>query len=539
MIKKTVLNYSEVGYLSDIVTKYLDEDHLLKPFYKYAPNSSSFKQIIEDKKKENINRQLLVEVLKSQNSEFRIQNLVEKNIEALLNPNTFTVTTGHQLCLFTGPLYFIYKIISTINLAEELKKEFPEYNFVPVYWMVSEDHDFAEINHIHLFGKKLEWNSEHRILNSIAGITETNSLKNIINELKIIIGESENAKKIIPLFEDAYLKNKNLADATRCLVNELFGEYGLVIIDANDARLKNEFKEEIKDDIFNNSNFKIVNSTIQKLHNLNFKTQVNPREINCFCLIDGQRERIVFENSKFIPSKSGQNSKLEFSEKEILFEIENYPERFSPNVVLRPLYQQKILPNLAYIGGAAEIAYWLEYKSMFEFHNIGFPLLLLRNSVMWLDKKTSEKIRKLKLNVADFFKNENEIIKSFLKNNSENNLNLEVEKEKIKSIYNKILQQVEKIDRTLKPTVEAELQKQLNSISVLENKIFRAEKQKQEVNINQIKKLKEKLFPNQKLQERHENFIPYFLEYGNDFIKILKKELNVFEKGIIVLEEES
>src|ERR1019366_3566764 len=302
---------------------------------------------------------------------------------------------------------FIYKIIPTFNLAQILKKKYPEYNFVPVYWMASEDHDFEEIKNINLYGKKIIWDNPEA--KGAVGKLKVATLNLMLDELKQILGDSENAKELIQLFSDAYLQQNNLTDATRYLVNHLFSDYGLVILDGDDVSLKSEFSEIIKDDILNNTNYKLVNQTISKLNKIGFKAQVNPREINFFYMIDNVRERIIFDSSKFKVQSLG----IAFSKEEILAELKNHPERFSPNVVTRPIYQQMILPNLAYVGGPGEIAYWLEYKAMFDFHKVNLPVLIPRNFVMLIDEKYNQQIKKLGFALMDIFKDTEILIKEY------------------------------------------------------------------------------------------------------------------------------
>jgi bacillithiol biosynthesis cysteine-adding enzyme BshC len=526
--KKSTIALSATNQFSKLIIDYISNDNSLRPFYSYLPTLETFQQVIEDKSKELIDRELLVGVLKNQYEKSNIQHPVS-TIELLLKENTYTVCTGHQLCLFTGPLYFIYKIISTINLAEALKKKYPENNFVPVYWMASEDHDFEEIKSIHLFGKNIAWNNEEA--KGAVGDLKTQSLDKVIDELKQILGESANANQLIQLFNNAYLKQSNLADATRYLVNELFEDYGLVILDANDKQLKTTFSEIIKDDILNNSNFKLVNKTIEELDRVGVKAQVNPREINCFYMMDGLRERIVFENSIY----KIQNSEIVYTKVELLIELQNHPERFSPNVVLRPVYQQKILPNLAYVGGPGEIAYWLEYKAMFNFHKINFPVLMPRNFAMLMDEKLNQQLQKLGLTINDLFKDTELLTKEYVNKNASGEISLKEQEEKLTTIYNELALKVTAIDVTLKSSVEAELQKSLNALKNIETKLLRAEKQKQETSINQIKKIKDKFLPEGKLQERYDNIAPHYLKSGKQLIADLKEVFDPFEFQMLVL----
>ena len=285
-LTKTTIPFSKTKVFSKLFLDYTRGQ--LKEFYLHEPNLEGIKNFTEKNKYETLNRAVLVEELKKQNSGLKTSEATQKNIERVSDKNTYTITTGHQLCLATGPLYFIYKILSVINLCEELNKT-GDKKFVPVYWMASEDHDFEEINHVNLFNKKFTWATNQK------GRVGEFSLENIdafLNELKDVLGENENAGKVLGLLKDAY-SQKNLADATRFLVNELFGKYGLVILDGNNKTLKEQFITEIKKDIFTNFAFKQVSSSVENLKQKGYEAQVTPREINSFYADQNLRERIV------------------------------------------------------------------------------------------------------------------------------------------------------------------------------------------------------------------------------------------------------
>ncbi|MGZ4116753.1 MAG: bacillithiol biosynthesis cysteine-adding enzyme BshC [Bacteroidia bacterium] len=526
--KKSKIALSQTRQFSKLLIDYICADNSLRKFYAYEPKIEAFEKAIHHKSKETVNRKVLVEVLKEQYKRSNIQ--APASVELLLNENTFTVCTGHQLCLFTGPLYFIYKIISTINLAEKLKKQYPENNIIPVYWMATEDHDFEEIKSIHLFGKKISWeNIEAR---GAVGRLSTQTLNLVLEEIKQLLGSSENADKLADLFTKAYSDHKNMADATRYFVHQLFSEHGLVIIDPDDKKLKSEFVEIIKDDIFNNTNHQLVSATVAELEKTGVKPQVNPREINCFYLLDNIRERIENDGNRY----SVLNTNITFTKEELQTEIELHPDRFSPNVVLRPVYQQKILPNIAYVGGPGEIAYWLEYKTMFEHHKIMFPVLIPRNFATITDEKSMNQISKLGFTVNDIFEDTDVLIKKFINKNANTGLSLKEQEDKLVKVFDEISEKATAIDSTLKSTVEAEMQKSVNAIKNIENKLMRAEKQKQETSVNQIKKIKEKYLPEGILQERYDNFIPFYLKSGKQFISGLKEAFDPFEFEMILLE---
>ena len=528
--KKSEIPLAETGYFSKLMLDYVNGNETIKKLYTYLPDIESFRQAIKDKSTENLNRDILAGVLKEQYSSIANGEPQKVNIDLLRYKNTFTVCTGHQLCLFTGPLYFIYKILTTINLAETLRKNYPSYNFVPIYWMASEDHDFEEIHSVNLFGKKLSWNNPGT--KGSVGNLSTASVKTVIDELRLMTGDSENAKELIQLFEDAYLKHTTLADATRYLVHQLFGIYGLVIVDGNDKRLKKEFTAIIEDDIFANTNHKLVNQAITELEKTGVKAQVNPRQINCFYMLGNIRERIELVDTIY----RVLNSDITFTKEQIRNELKEHPERFSPNVVLRPLYQQKILPNLAYIGGPGEIAYWLEYKRMFDHHNISFPILIPRNFALLPDRKSEQQLLKLGFAINDIFKDVEKLIKEFISKNAGAALSLKEQEHQLTNLFEVISTKATIVDPTLKASVEAELQKTLNSLRSIESKLIRAEKHKQETAINQIKKLKDRFFPEGSLQERYDTLIPYYLKAGKQFIIDLKAAFDPLDYKMLILE---
>ncbi len=525
----TKLTYDQVPQFSARDRAYVQDAEALRPFYEYPVSIESFKKIIEHKKTYK-NRKSLVNILKKQYQHINTGDKVTANIEALNSENTFTVITGHQPSLATGPLYFIYKIISTINLAEQLASHYPDYNFIPLYWMGSEDHDFAEINHFNLFGKTLTWENDEQ---GSVGKMSTRNIVPVLDELKTLVGDSENAQKIFDLMHRAYAKNETLDEATFYLANELFKQYGLVVFITSSREAKQLFVDYILKEILGKTSYPIVNQTISNLEKVGFKAQASPRKINFFYMREGIRERIVHQDNTY----KVLNTDYTFSEKEITQEVRQYPERFSPNVIMRPLYQEVLFPNLAYIGGGGEIAYWLERKAQFEHFEVPFPILVRRASVMWLDAGQSKKLNQLGLNVAEIFEEENTLIKHFVQKNTTQKLDLSEAKKQLKELYDNVLLQAKNIDNSLEKSILGEQTKALKSLDQVEQKLLRAEKRQHETATKRITGLKEKLFPNRGLQERKDNFMAFYLKYGDDFIGTLKEHINVLDKQMIVVSE--
>ena len=277
------LSFRQTGYFSDLICDYIAAEKDVRPFYNRYPNLESFKDQIKEKSASfpEGHRTVLYDALHEQYDGFSVSDKTKANLRRLKEPITFTVTTGHQLNLFTGPLYFLYKIVSTINLTVELKKAYPKFNFVPVYWMATEDHDFEEINFFNFKNKKLQWNKN---TSGAVGRLATEGLQEVFDTFATEIGQSERANYLKTLFRKSYLEHQNLADATRYLANALFGDYGLVIVDGDHKKLKNLLVPYAKEDIFENRAFHEVSETITRLKALpgTYNIQVNPREINYF-----------------------------------------------------------------------------------------------------------------------------------------------------------------------------------------------------------------------------------------------------------------
>ncbi|MCM2302709.1 MAG: bacillithiol biosynthesis cysteine-adding enzyme BshC [Flavobacteriaceae bacterium] len=517
----------ETALLSNLVTDYLNKDSEVKNLYVNFPNVKGFENQIEKRKHFNPQlRELLVAVLENQNKKLNLSEKTKLHIHQLKSENTFTVTTGHQLNLFTGPLYVIYKILTTINLTEKLQKDFPKNKFVPVFWMATEDHDFEEINHFWVSNQKIQWNKKS---GGAVGKITTDDLQAVFEQFKGIIKNEPNAGYLLNLFENSYLKHKNLADANRFLINELFGAYGLVIIDGNDHQLKNQFKKYIVDELIENSCFKEVEKCNSEIAE-KYKIQVNPREINLFYFINGERQRIVYERNKYYILHT---SKI-FTQAEMLDEVSHFPEKFSPNVLMRPLYQEIILPNLCYIGGAGELAYWLQLKSYFEQQKVDFPILLLRNSALILTTKQQEKLHQLNISLEELLIPLPQLINKKIKEISTVTIDFSKEYENLKAMFSAMEKIAELTDKSFIGAVRAQHQKQINGLSKLEKRLLKAEKRKHHIYINQLTKVHLEIFPNNNLQERVKNTSD-FLILNKNFIEDLSNQFDPLSMSFDIL----
>ncbi len=507
------VSLADTRAFSSFFTDYIQQKETLKPFYHRFPAPENFKDQITEKTGSFTpeHRNILASSLQKQYEGFIISAETEKNISLLKDPKTFTITTGHQLNIFTGPLYFIFKIVTVINTCKRLKKIYPAFNFVPVFWMASEDHDYDEIKYFRLYGKKYVWDTAQA---GAVGRFSTKGLETLAAEVP---GD-------VKIFRDAYSKNKKLSQAVRHYVNALFSTEGIVVLDSDDRTLKSQFREVMREDILGSVNKQKVDQTNAQLESLGYKTQIHCRDINFFYLADGIRSRIERQGDRY----HVLDTDLTFAAEEIENMIDSEPEKFSPNVILRPLYQEVLLPNLGYVGGPAEVIYWLQLKEIFTHFNIPFPALMPRNFGMVMDHEVARKFKKTGLELKDLFEEKNYLFNHWVLKNSPRDLTVGKERTTISQLFESLKARAESIDKTLLPFVEAEGKRAVNSLEKIERKLLRAEKRLHSDKLRQIESIKDILFPNGSLQERTDNFLN-FCQRDPEFINRLLDTFDPFD----------
>ena len=499
------ISFDATGHFSKLFVDYLQDDIKLRPFYSQFPAIENFKSIIENRHFDKSKRSILVNELLDQYKDPATNEMVLANIRSLEDENTFTVTTGHQLNIFTGPLYFIYKIITVINTCKILAEQYPGYTFVPVYWMASEDHDFEEISTFTLFGKKYQWETDQT---GPVGRMDPETLASVLEQMP----------EKVEVFDKAYRGNTSLADAVRQYILELFGNFGVVCIDADRPRLKNQLRTIIKDDLLNHHANDLVESDSSNLASSGYNSQVFPRAINFFFMEDNIRDRIVKEHGKYRVI----NSDIAYSESEILALVDDEPQKFSPNVILRPLYQEVILPNIAYVGGPAEVSYWLQLKGVFDYYKVPFPMIMPRNFALVINKGTQKKMEKINLAASELFDDIQSLKAGYLKEQADYSFTLETESRILVEIFESIANKAKAVDPTLEGFVGSEKAKSMKSVEIIEKRLRRSEEQKQETGIKQLESIIEKLFPGGQLQERTDNFLNFYLNDPDFIIKLTK-----------------
>ena len=515
-MKSTQVDFESTNSFGKLFKDYINAKPELKDFYSYPPSIKNFKHYLNSFK--NLDRTKLQDELLKQHNELDLSDKQKDNLTLIEDQKTFTITTGHQLNIYAGPLFFVYKILSTIKTCSALKNKYPDYNFVPVFWMATEDHDFEEINFFNFNNQKHTWTTNQ---NGAVGRFSTSELNQLTSEV-------DNVKA----YFSAYNSENTLAEATRKIVHELFKDLGLIILDGDSKYFKFQFKEIIKKEITECKSQYSVQKTTEKLEKLGYKGQVHPREINLFYLSNQSRERLIKTELGY----HTLDNKFHWTKEQILTEINTNPENFSPNVILRPIYQQVILPNLSYIGGPGEIAYWLQLKQTFDYYNVVYPIVQPRNFALILNKYTQKKMHKFNISNEMLFSKWEIWKKSYLSSKIDN-YSLKNESNRINLILQNLEKNLCQIDLSLKRTLEAQKTKINKSLIRLEAKARTGQERKHKEQLEELKRVRAFIFPNDSPQERVLSFIN-LLEKDKGIIQKLYQEFNPFSDQFYILEDE-
>lgn len=347
----------DLNFTQSIIHDFLNSEASVLDMQEFQP---SIKGILEASSKKVFNsqeRSSLTLELSQQLEELGDQpfsEIVNKNIQQLKSQNTFTITTGQQLHPFLGPSYVVVKILESIQLCRHLNNHQNQFKYVPVFWLASEDHDTEEISQTSLFNQQFNFKFPKNIT---TGKIPCELLKPTITQIEERLGNEADISDFFQVCKRAYSQCKNLSMATCQIVYELFAKNGIIVIDADKENLKSRFKYIVEDELQNMSTTSIQSNTKKVFNRNNWHYQVMPRTNNLFEIREDTYERIASVDTSF-----------------------NKLKNYSPNALLRPLYQEVTLPNVCYVGGLAEVNYWLQLKNVFEHHSVQMPVIWARNS---------------------------------------------------------------------------------------------------------------------------------------------------------------
>jgi len=533
----TSIPYSATGVFSSLVNDYISGNGTARDYVPYTPNLEGIKKAIQQRKFSAIQRQTLVSVLENQyhllgtikdEKNTAAFEKVQANIGLLKNDNCFAVTTAHQPNLFTGPLYFFYKIIHVIKLAAELKAQFPENDFVPVYYMGSEDADLAEVGSYNIDGAKHQWKTKQT--GAIGRMLVDDHLLQLLQNLEGYWTVKPDGKEALAIIKAAYKKGNTINEATLQMVHLFFGQYGLVVVQPDDAKLKSLFVEVMQKELTTQFSHTAIQPTLKSLSE-NYHVQSEGRAINLFYLKDATRNRIEKTGELF----SVVDTNIQFTQAEIIQELQAHPDRFSPNVILRGAYQETIIPSVVFVGGGGELAYWMELKNVFEQAGVDYPVIILRNSFLFINDKQAKQWASLEFNIEALFNSTQALEIAFVKTQSVENLVLTEHIASLTDLYKLIQQDVIKIDSSLGDhalNLSVQAQKKL---ALLEKKMIRAEKRKQHTSLARIHSIKSELFPDNNLQERVENFSNWVGDFGWSWVEAILNNSNSVDASFTIV----
>lgn len=521
-------SYAETGAFPRLVTDYLERQPALQPFYQELPTLDGIQNQLQHRRRNPVNRSLLVAVLQQQYKSVPENAAVMQNINRLLQPKCFTITTAHQPNLFTGPLYFIYKILHTIRLAEWLGQQLPNSTFVPVFYMGTEDADFEELSHCTIKGNRLQW---HTSQTGAFGrmILDANS-QHLLQQIEGLVGVTPHGAELMIMLRSAYSKGASIQEATFAFVHALFAKWGLVVLLPDQPELKRVMQPVFRDELLHQRSHAMVTATVAQLGST-YKVQAGSRPINLFYLHENLRERIELHQAEY----RVLNSTIRFTQNQILDELQNHPERFSPNVILRGLYQEMLLPNVAFVGGGGELAYWLELKNVFVHYEVPFPVLVLRNSFLLLPEAAANQFQKWGFGIAELFKSGEQLLTAYVQQQSEHRLQFQTELDTLAAQYQSIESAASAVDSTLQAHVRALHAQAEKRLKQLEKKMVRAEKRKFSDMQRQLQQFKNQFFPANGLQERSESMLGYYAQWGSGFLDELYNHALALEQQFSVL----
>lgn len=539
------INFSDLPGFQNLFLDYIYEFNNVSKYYlKNFRNKNDFKSHFNEVANSNRDiKKRTVEIIEEQYAGLKPSTQTRKNINALKSDNTIAVLTGQQLGILGGPLYTIYKALTAIKLCSELKSENEEYNFVPVFWLAGDDHDFEEVSFINIINDnndvvKIEYSDGEepdKNRGPVGSLEFGEGIQKVFEEIKANLRDTDFTDELMSLIEHYVFDSETFANAFRKLMFKLFNEYGLIIFDAQQKEVKQELTDIFLKEINNYS--KHTNTLIKTSAELEeiYHAQVKVKPVNLFLFHNGGRYSIEPEEDKFIV----KGTKLELSFEDLKQIIVEEPERISPNVLMRPICQDYLFPTGFYVGGPGELNYFAQLMPLYAHFDIPSPIVYPRASITIAEKSISKVIERYNLSYLDFFNEERYVNSKVIENISELDLNTEFNEIKngIDIIISGLDNKLSDIDKNLLQVKEKTLERIVQAVDTLKQKAEKAQERKHDDVMRQLSKVRTAILPNGKLQERELNFVFLVNKYGIELIKLLYNEMNIgkFEHQVIEL----
>lgn len=539
------INFSDIPGHQNLFLDYLYEFDNVRRFYPkdFRDSKNYFEHFAKLEKREKPHLASLKQIISKQYNDFNPSPKTTDNINSLVLSNTFAIVTGQQLGIFGGPLYTFYKIITAIELAHLFNEKYDSYHFVPVFWLEGDDHDFEEVRSFNLLDENNEivkiiyddGITEEINRGSVGNISFNGNINSVTEQLTKILRDNEFKPKIMEMLSGYYKEGATFRESFRKLIFELFDEYGLIIFDPSDTNIKSILKpifiKEIEEQREHSTELVKISAELEEVYH----AQVKVRPINLFMSEDDGRYLIEPVENEF--RLRGKRKRLS---KETIFEqIENTPEKFSPNVLLRPVCQDYIFKTACYIGGPSEICYFAQVIPLYKYFNVDVPIIYPRSSVTIVEKNIQKILEKFNLAYTDFISENETITETVINNLAEIDLAESFRKASydINLIIDELREKLYSIENNLLDVTNKTRDKILQGLEFLREKADEAQKRKYDTTLRQIRKVSNVLFPHRNLQERELNFIYFTSKYGKDFLKQIINEIAIdrFEHQIIEL----
>jgi bacillithiol synthase len=519
--------YGATHRFTPLVVDYLAQGEALRELYTYTPDLAGLRKAAEARTFEPASRLTLCAALAGQYKGMALPDALRDNLAALRQPDALTITTGHQLCLFGGPLYLSFKILNVVRLARTMSAELGR-PVLPVFWMATEDHDRAEIDHTYINGSKVQWPGKAA---GAVGHLRLDGIDAALQHAVEALGSGVHAAEIRDLLYACYRPDRTLAEATRHFLHALFGRFGVLIVDGDDPALKQLFAPLMQEELLNQVGQRSVQYANERIAE-QYKVQAHAREINLFYLRPGHRSRIVEEDGHYRVLDGGPS----WTSEALLAEVQEHPEHFSPNVLLRPVYQESVLPNIAYVGGGGELAYWLQLRWLFQGLRVPLPVVLLRTSAGFITPKALKQWQSMGLSMQELFAPLEELKAQVASRQSSFSTSVEEERISLATFYAALGAKASAADSTLRASVEARAMAADKGLERIGKSLVRAAKRKEHETLSRMDAVHAALFPGGGLQERRDNILPLLASHGEAFLDELLEKLDPLAQEFTLLE---